>query len=270
MDSKVPIEIKDLLEEFIKLLNTELYEEIIGVYLHGSISLGEFDYFKSDIDFIVILKNKLDDYKLDKLECIHSILNTKYEKAKKMDGLYINIDDIAKSNEDIDKYPYYHDGKFNKSGYSDNNKVTWWILKNKGIKLYGKEIIDLDFNVEWKEIQETMNYNLNNYWYERVKHVRALYEHEDFSDAVLTICRIIYSLKYEDITSKIKAAKEAKKIVNDKWHNLIDEAISIRNDEFVVSSFNTKEKRMAILVDFILDAIIICNKVYYPKLNDNL
>lgn len=269
MDSKVPIEIRDLLEEFIKLLNTELYEEITGVYLYGSISLGEFDYFKSDIDFIVILKNKLDDYKLDKLEHIHSILNIRYEKAKKLDGLYINIDDIGKCNNDIDKYPYYHYGKFNKSGYWDNNKVTWWILKNKGIKLYGRNMKDLAFNVEWKEIQETMNYNLNNYWHERVKNVIALYEDEDFSDAVLTICRIIYSLKYKDITSKIKAAKEAKKIVNDKWHNLIDEAISIRNDEFVVSNFNTKEKRMAVLVDFILDVIIICNKVYFPKSNNN-
>lgn len=52
------IKVQTILEQ-IRTLSIQTFEEnLIGVYIHGSLALGCFNWDNSDIDFIVVLKNK--------------------------------------------------------------------------------------------------------------------------------------------------------------------------------------------------------------------
>lgn len=49
-----------ILQQLTHLFHEELKENLVGVYLHGSLAMGCFNPKKSDIDLLVIVKDKLD------------------------------------------------------------------------------------------------------------------------------------------------------------------------------------------------------------------
>lgn len=54
-------EYSDLINEFIHENQTILGENLVGVYLHGSAVMGCFNSQKSDLDFIIVIRDKLSD-----------------------------------------------------------------------------------------------------------------------------------------------------------------------------------------------------------------
>jgi len=55
-----PKEIKDLLDSIIENLRLILKDNLVGVYLHGSLAMGCFNFKSGDIDFLVVVKDKMD------------------------------------------------------------------------------------------------------------------------------------------------------------------------------------------------------------------
>ena len=49
-------ELKGLLDEFICNSKNILQDNLIGIYLHGSLAMGCFNEKKSDIDLLVVVK----------------------------------------------------------------------------------------------------------------------------------------------------------------------------------------------------------------------
>ena len=54
-------------------------------------------------------------------------------------------------------------------GQYDLNNITWWLLQTKGVVVYGEPISTLNLNVQWSDVQTTLNYNLNTYWNEKLE-----------------------------------------------------------------------------------------------------
>lgn len=52
-------ELKELLDEFIWNSKNILQDNLIGIYLHGSLAMGCFNEKKSDIDLLVVVKNEV-------------------------------------------------------------------------------------------------------------------------------------------------------------------------------------------------------------------
>ncbi len=50
-------ELKELLDDFILNSKNILYDNLIGIYLHGSLAMGCYNEKKSDIDLLVVVKN---------------------------------------------------------------------------------------------------------------------------------------------------------------------------------------------------------------------
>ena len=49
----------DLMDKVNEWVKTILKENYVGVYFHGSLRLGSFNPNKSDLDFIIVVKEKL-------------------------------------------------------------------------------------------------------------------------------------------------------------------------------------------------------------------
>ena len=52
---------QDLLNEIVEQSKQIFEEELIGVYLHGSMAMGCFNPNKSDIDLIIVIRNNITD-----------------------------------------------------------------------------------------------------------------------------------------------------------------------------------------------------------------
>jgi predicted nucleotidyltransferase len=53
------MDIQYYLQEIVRLFRKEMMDNLVGIYLHGSLAMRCFNPDKSDIDFLVIAKNKL-------------------------------------------------------------------------------------------------------------------------------------------------------------------------------------------------------------------
>src|SRR5215469_10085390 len=59
MELAAPQRITHLLDEIVAEFKHLLGENLVGVYLHGSLAMGSFNPDSSDIDFLVVAKEKL-------------------------------------------------------------------------------------------------------------------------------------------------------------------------------------------------------------------
>ncbi len=254
----------NLLQLYLPQLNTNLPKSLIeGVYLYGSIALGAFDEKKSDIDFIVLLKREMNEKEIEIIKDIHFQLS-KEELGSRMDGMYIQTKDLGKTNNLLQPYPYCSEGLV-EVGHWDINHVTWWVLKEHGIVLQGTAIQELNIPTEWEDVLETLKYNINHYWYEKAKEIPDSVPDEVVEAVTATICRILYSLEYQQIISKKEALRKGLSMLPNVWHPLIQEGMRIRTLEQSPSLFATESSRAEACRDLILYAHELCNARYFQE-----
>ncbi|RAP24904.1 hypothetical protein C2W64_02471 [Brevibacillus laterosporus] len=265
MDVTIPEKISPLLQDYTNLLMSELPDVIHGVYLYGSIALSAFDEHKSDIDFITVLKRSLTNTETELVQKLHHTLKKGNSLAKRLDGMYINLEDIGKDNKSLQPYPCCASGTFKKMGYWDINHVTWWTLKHHGVTVVGKRLAELRIATQWLDVEETMNYNVNEYWAKKGKS-RIYFLFDGWvEDAVLTLCRIYYTLKFKEIIPKGKAVEYALQVFPSEWHLLLRESLRIRNGENEPSYFSSRIKRAKETRRFILYLIAFCNSNFFTS-----
>ena len=72
-DTKIPDhpypELRDVLNMFVDEISAELRENLVGIYLVGSIASGDFD-LDSDVDFLVVTKTELTEENMKSLQDI--------------------------------------------------------------------------------------------------------------------------------------------------------------------------------------------------------
>mgnify|MGYP001046057798 CR=1 FL=1 len=262
MNNRIPNIINPLLYEYESKIKNYFGNKIFGVYLYNSVALGAFDINKSDIDFITVINEEFTDEEIIKLKAIHEELNTKFKYAKRMEGMYINIDKIGKVNTDISPYIYFANKSLHDYGYYDINYVTWWTLKNNGIGINSPDISNLNLNVEWNNIIDTMNYNLNEYWKKKINTKLIFLTNYWVEFSVLTLCRILYTLEHKEIISKTEAAKFQMNNLPCNYKLVIQEALRIRENTSKKSLYSLRIKRSREVKSFIDYIINYCNEKY--------
>ncbi|WP_409272121.1 aminoglycoside adenylyltransferase domain-containing protein [Neobacillus sp. SCS-31] len=244
-------------ETYIDLWHKHLPGKLEGFYLHGSIVLGAFEDHSSDLDFVAVTKNPLEEEELQIVKKIHKAIAASYPKPE-MDGMYIVWEDFGRRDTfNNAPYPSYNEGQLS---FEDRfNPVTWWLLKRKGISLLGPNNSELDIRVTEKDLVEYVLDNMDSYWGKRVEWLEKSKEKlSAFSTAeisgeiewtVLGLLRQFYTLNEFDIVSKLGAGEYGLAQLPEEWHPIIREAIAIRsgNGEAL---FGSNEDRIDRLLEF--------------------
>ncbi|WP_036605327.1 aminoglycoside adenylyltransferase domain-containing protein [Paenibacillus assamensis] len=242
LSTNVPKEVDALLCAYQKQILTTLPNQIYGIYLYGSIALNAYDSTNSDIDIIVLLHASPIEAGKQTITHIHQSLASVSSLAKRIDGMYIPVDYLGKQNDDVSPYLYVTDGKV-RLGKWDLNAITWWMLKQYGITIYGPESKELNIDISWDDVIQTLDYNLNHYW-RRKSNGRLPYMLDDVrADAVCTMCRIMYSLEHQHIAAKVEAVQYVMNKLPEKWHPLLLEAIAVREGHHKPQSIVTRWAR---------------------------
>jgi predicted nucleotidyltransferase len=233
-DTRVPNdpypELREVLYTFVNEITAALAEDLIGVYLVGSIATGDFD-LDSDVDFLVVINTELTETNIKSLQEIQiKVHEIDCYPAKHLEGSYISIGDLNNWRTVGEKELYYFDNgstEFEQSTH-DNKWHVRWILRERGITLIGQKpeqiMQSIPLHELSKEIKTAMVEDMKAFE-DEIDRPRSFWNSRfGQSFAVLTYCRMLHTLHSGTVQSKKAAVKWAKQFVEPKWVKIIDQA----------------------------------------------
>jgi hypothetical protein len=265
MDLRIPTILHPLLQEHTDSIKQDMPGQVAAVYLEGSIALGEFNPRWSDIDFITVLNGRATTDEFRKILRIHRKAESQYPSWK-MSGMYSQVQDLGCQNGPKEPFPTYHDGKLNWTDRFELGLVTWWILKNHGIALFGLPPLSLDITVNMEDLIQLQQKNLNTYWATwktRPGRIGTLTTNWGVQWTVLGVLRQFYTIHEQQITSKIGAGEYALSCLPECWHLIIREAIAIGQTPNL-SYYWSRIKRAFDAIHFLKTMIQSCNDFLAP------
>jgi len=223
-------ELCEVLEVFTTEVKGELDENLVGVYLVGSLASGDFD-LDSDVDFLVVIKAELTEKNRKNLQAIQvRVHELNYYPAKHLEGSYISLKDLNDWSSVGKKELFYFDNGSTTPEQSvhDNNWHVRWILRERGIALIGEEPVALLPPIPLDELFREMRASMTqimNLFEESIDQPRDFWNSQFGQPfVVLTCCRILHALHTGTIQSKKVGAEWSKGVVEPKWRGLIDQA----------------------------------------------
>ena len=250
MEECIPISIQLLMDAYLYGLES-LRSHFYGIYLYGSIAFGAFEEFESDIDVIALTHEEWTIPELVQLNALHTQLIATHQLGRRLEVLYIPLHDLGKRDKEIEPYPTIVHGEFSPAGYARLNGITWWMIKNKGIRLLGPECSSLPFEVTWQDVLETMHDSLHDFWPRKARRPYLFLRDDWCVFAITTLCRILTTIEEGEIITKSVALKRWRSRLSARWCRLIDEAWRIRNHLDRPSLYRSRLKRLLELLAFI-------------------
>ena len=223
-------ELREVLDIFVSEVETELAENLVGVYLVGSLASGDFD-LDSDVDFLVVINTELTESNQKRLQEVQiKVHEIDCYPAKHLEGSYISIVDLNDwSIVGKKKLFYFDNGSITpEQSVHDNNWHVRWILRERGITLAGPEPQTIVRPIPNAELLGEMRTSLHQIMliYEEALQQPLNFFNSQFGQSfvVLTYCRMLHTLHTGEVQSKKAGAEWAKEYVEPKWRKLIDRA----------------------------------------------
>src|SRR5688572_18930403 len=233
-DTRIPEhpypELREVLHTFVNAIKLELAENLIGVYLVGSIASGDFD-LDSDVDFLVVTRTELTETNRKSLQEIQiKIHDMDYYPAKHLEGSYITIADLNDwGTVGEKKLDYFDNGSTTlEQSTHDNQWHVRWILRERGITLIGQKpetiLQPIPLDKLSNEIKAAMLQVLKLFEDEIDRPLSFFNSRFGQSFTVLTYCRMLHTLHTGTVQSKKAGMQWARQFVDRRWVRIIDQA----------------------------------------------
>ena len=220
--------------------------QFVGLYLYGSLALGDFDPRTSDIDFICVTQSELSAELIDALQAMHGEFDRSDSPwARKVEAAYIPLDALEFPASTSTPYPQVEkDREIFLAPLEAGWAFQRYTLRERGVVVYGPRPDSFTDPVDLVEMQQAAVAILGR-WQEQAR------QDADWIDwvrrrsaqgfVVLTICRLLYSLATGSVASKPAAARWAQKTLALRWRALIQGALAGQYDEQEISDLELEE-----------------------------
>lgn len=224
-------DVNAVLAELLTAVSHILGEQFIGLYLYGSLAAGDFNPKRSDIDFVVITATELADDIVTDLAALHAQMQeTGAYWANHIEGDYIPLAALRRYDPTQTRYPHLStSGHFAVEEHDSGVIIQQHILREKGVALAGPPIRPLIEPITPDELRQATLAILHSWWEPKLINPVILADDEYQVYAVLTMCRMLYTLRFGEIISKPVAAKWAIEKVNGRFTPLIQLANAWQN-----------------------------------------
>ena len=199
-------------------------EKLIGIYLFGSLTYGDFNDRSSDIDLMVIVKNSASEVEIQKLKEFHKQVQNKHPKwAKRIESSY-TPQQMMMNITPPGSRPYYGEGTFYaEAPYGNEWIINLYLLYNHGIAVFGPEFNQLVQPIKITGVQQACVQDLFKEWEPKLREPEWLDNPHYQSYLVMNLCRIINTVVNATVLSKKKSADWVKQKYPE-WKELIQTA----------------------------------------------
>lgn len=223
-------ELPEVLEQFKAGVIQHLSDNLIGIYMVGSLATGDFDP-DSDVDFLVVIERDLSSDDVNNLQEMHrDIYDRDCYPAKHLEGSYIRKDFLCNEKTMLKEKIWYLDNGSRTLELSDHDN-RWhvhWVLREKGKILWGADPKTLMDPVPLRTLQFdviiVMDQLSNGFQNELLQPLGFYNSVFGQSFVILTICRILFTISSGKIESKKSGVMWAMETLDRRWRNLIKQA----------------------------------------------
>ena len=220
-------DVNAVVAELLARVRTVLGPRFIGLYLDGSLAIGAFDPAKSDLDFLVVTDDHLPEAVVQALHDMHAQLATASAWGPEIEGSYIPRDALRRFDAANAQHPYIDRGSASLA--VERHDVDWivhrHVLREHGVAVVGPELKTLIDPVTPADLRGAVREMLDGWWRPDPA-CRAKLDHPFYrAYAVLTMCRMRYTLVHGTVVSKPVAAEWAQTTCP-RWRSLIDDALA--------------------------------------------
>ncbi len=219
-------DINDLLSFWLEGVKTALGDKVIGAYLTGSLTYGDFVRRRSDIDLCVVVKQALSVTELESIKQLHVDTEQRFPFwAKRVECSYLPVSLIHEVLPPKTPRPWWGHGVFYaEAPYGNEWLINQYFLFTTGVALAGPAFRTLVGGVDLQEVQKASARDLFQEWEPKIA-----YPPEYLSDphiqsyVVLNLCRILYTV-LKGVAGSKKVATKWVKAAYPQWSDLIEEA----------------------------------------------
>lgn len=239
-----PKETRSLLTPIITLIHSLLANNLVGIYLYGSLATGSFQLGSSDIDLILIVKENLSSKEKNK---IISRLNKTREQGKSIE-ISVFLESVVQTLQ----YPILVELRYD---YPDNifenepdEEVVSFLYEatERGFCIWGKPLSKVFQNIPAKHYLRSV--------FQDLKYTRR-FLHENPTYWVLNACRTIAFLRERRVLSKLEGGEWGLKNLGEKYHDLINQALSRYQNEVEKGQVSWKREKLEDFAEYIIDEI---------------
>lgn len=226
-------EINALLERLLAGARSVLGDDLVGLYLHGSLAAGGFVPEVSDVDFVAATAGPLPEETVTALAAMHREVATFDSPwATELEGSYIPRPALRRYNPAGARHPRIERGSSTLSVEQHDSDwvINRYVLREQGVVVAGPEPETLIDPIGPNELRHAVR-NLLWWWELQLEDNARLEESGYQAYAVLTMCRVLYTLEHGDVAPKPEAAAWAQGAIGEPWLSLIERALAWRPEE---------------------------------------
>jgi predicted nucleotidyltransferase len=247
-------ELNKLLSDLLTSARSILKENFIGMYLTGSLAVGDFDN-ESDVDFVIMIRSKVTEEQLLELQKLHLRLHHADTKwATCLEGYYIIQSELQHYDADNAWHLYLDNGSKDLETVTDNHK-DWvferFVLQEYALTLEGPDPKSLFEAIPVLVLQKNVFTEMHRWSNEVLDHPASLNNRWFQSFMVLSLCRMLYTLQFGAIVSKATAMGWAKESLDLKWTRLIERAWEERPNPPMKARMQAEQEDVEATPDFI-------------------
>ncbi|UHA75136.1 aminoglycoside adenylyltransferase domain-containing protein [Paenibacillus sp. 481] len=214
--------IQSYLDHIVALFHEELQDNLLGIYLHGSLSMGCFNPHKSDVDFIVVVKDRLTADNHKHITQIALALHDEISDARgpefhvileKVLDPFVYPTPCEFHYSDFHRVRYASDDNYLCGGYEDNDLASQLVVAYyRGQTLYGKPLSELYKPIDRQYYLASILYDIENASEDILSNTMYI---------TLNLCRVLFYLKESSICSKKEGGEWGLKFLPSQYHELI-------------------------------------------------
>ncbi len=239
--------IKELIDTILSRMQHILGERLVGLYLYGSLAVGDFDYEISDIDLLAATTNKLSENEFNALGKMHGeLVENNRQWNNRLEIAYVSQRALKTFKTQSSRIAIISPGEpFHFKEAGKDWLLNWYFVRENGVTLFGASPETIIAPVSKKEFIRAVREQAEE-WREYVKYTEHSRPYQAY--AILTLCRAFYAIENGDQVSKKQAAAWVQKRLPEysfliqnalKWReshldtNIIHETTFLETKEFV-------------------------------------
>ena len=243
---ELPQEAHDILDLLLHGIREALSDNLVGVYLRGSLATGDFDPITSDLDFLAITEHPVSDTEFVALIALHERLGKLPNRyGDQLEGAYIPRADVRRF-QPREQHPTIYRGEPLVWGeHRDNWVLERWVVREHGVTLLGPDPRTLIDPVTPDDLRSAVRTRLKDWadWANDPDDPEWLLHRGHKAYVVETMCRALYTLKHGELPTKPRAVAWALETLPEPWRSTVERSQAWRTDNTLDRSLAPKVQR---------------------------
>ena len=241
---------------YLDLFDAELPGLLDALYITGSLSFGDWQARRSDVDFVAVLDRELSNRERSRVAGVHRRLSRACPRPP-LEGVYVTWEQLGQAPAELPGLPTV---RVEQRGLHElpSDPVIWLNLKQSGVRVRGPARTSLPLTEDPPSLRDWMLAHLTGYWtnwldaaHRPTRIAASTLRSEGLVWSISGTARGLYTLATGALASKTDALAFVRERVDLRTQRLLDEALRLRHGDHEPSLYPSRRARRAEALRFV-------------------